>query len=440
MPIQVFNTSGAQQEVTFSASSLLNRWWLAVVLIAMCLLTATAMASQVVGEVTLTIGKSKIERAAGESEPQKGGSVQEGDVVRTTDNGHVHIRFIDGARVSVRPNSVFRIHEFKYSPADPAASVVRLSLDSGEARSISGAAAQAAKERFRLNTPLVAIGVKGTDFVTQVSKDIIRVTVNQGAIVMAPFDNGCKVESLGVCNTLRAKELTAEMLGQALVYRLGTADPSFQDVSKVGQIDSTKLLKLNRQLREGSDKLLASDTEAKNPLSAVGANRLIWGRWARDPIANDNLTVPFLEALRGNEVTVGDGYYFLFREPSNVNLLPTLTTKTDFGLKSSSAYYRNASNEMVPAAVQSGSLSIDFGAKTFATQLGLSAEGTGLQSYSQSGAINAGTGIFLGRSGPEAAPTSTLAGAISLDARQVGYLFKTQIGRGTFVGATLWGR
>ena len=440
MSNKVFNTSGAQLAATFSASLMLNRLWSAVALCLMCLLTPTAMASLVVGEVTLTIGKSKIERAAGEAEPQKGGSVQEGDVVRTSDNGHVHIRFIDGARVSVRPNSVFRIHEFKYSPADPAASVVRLSLDSGEARSISGAAAQAAKERFRLNTPLVAIGVKGTDFVTQVSKDIIRVTVNQGAIVMAPFDNGCRVESLGVCNTLRAKELTAEMLGQALVYRLGTADPSFQDVSKVGQIDSTKLLKLNRQLREGSDKLLASDTEAKNPLSAVGANRLIWGRWARDPIANDNLTVPFLEALRGNEVTVGDGYYFLFREPSNVNLLPTLTTKTDFGLKSSSAYYRNAANEMVPASVQSGSLSIDFGAKTFATQLGLSAEGTGLQSYSQTGTINAGTGIFLGRSGPEAAPTSSLAGAISLDARQVGYLFKTQIGRGTFVGATLWGR
>jgi hypothetical protein len=144
--------------------------------------------------------------------------------------------------------------------------------------------------------------------------------------------------------------------------------------------------------------------------------------------------------MRGNEVTVGDGYYFLFREPSNVNLLPTLTTKADFGLKSSSAYYRNAANEMVPASVQSGSLSIDFGAKTYATQLGLSAEGTGLQSYAQSGTLNAATGIFLGRSGPEVAATSSLAGAISLDARQAGYLFKTQIGRGTFVGATLWGR
>ena len=405
-----------------------------------CAFTPWVHAAQVVGEVTLIIGKASIERSSGNSEPQKGGSVQEGDVIRTNDNGHVHIRFIDGALVSVRPNSVFRIHEFKYSPSDPAASVVRLSLDAGEARSISGAAAQAAKERFRLNTPLVAIGVKGTDFVTQVSKDVIRVTVNQGAIVMAPFDSLCKADALGICNTLRAKELTAEMLGQALVYRLGSPDPSFQNVGKPGQADSTKLLQLDRQVREAADKPLASDTETKNPLNAVGSNRLIWGRWARDPIANDQLTFPFLEAMRGNEVTVGDGYYFLFREPSQINLLPTLSTKTDFGLKSSSAYYRNAANEMVPATVVSGSLSIDFGAKTFATQLGLSAEGTGLQSFSQSGSINPNTGIFLGRAGPEAAPSSSLAGAISLDARQAGYLFKTQIGRGSFVGATLWGR
>ena len=399
-----------------------------------------AQAAQVVGEVTLTIGKSKIERSTQEAEPQKGSSVQEGDVIRTTDNGHVHIRFIDGARVSVRPNSVFRIHEFKYSPANPTASVVRLSLDAGEARSISGAAAQAAKERFRLNTPLVAIGVKGTDFVTQVSKDVIRVTVNQGAIVMAPFDSACKADALGVCNTARAKELTAEMLGQALVYRLGSTDPSFQNVSKPGQADNNKLLQLDRQVRDAFDKPLASDTEAKNPLNAIGSNRLIWGRWARDPIANDNLTVPFLDALRGNEVTVGDGYYFLFREPTNINVLPTLTTKTDFGLKSSSAYFRNVANEMVPATVANGSLSIDFGGKTFATQLSLSAEGTGLQTFSQSGSINSKTGIFLGRSGPETSPTGSLAGAISLDARQAGYLFKTQVGRGTFVGATLWGR
>ena len=430
-----------QATQTTSAERLLKRVAACFAGMIFLAMAGVASASQVVGEVTLTIGKSKIERTASEAEPQKGGSIQEGDVIRTSDNGHVHIRFIDGARVSVRPNSVFRIHEFKYSPADPAASVVRLSLDSGEARSISGAAAQAAKERFRLNTPLVAIGVKGTDFVTQVSKDTIRVTVNQGAIVMAPFDRSCKAETLGVCTSTRAKELTAEMLGQALIYRLGSVNPSLQSIGKPGQTDATRVLLLDRQIRDGADKPLASETEAKNPLNAVAATNLIWGRWARDPIAGDSMTLPFLEALKGNEVTVGDGYYFLFREPSNVNLLPTLTTKVDFGLKSSSAYYRNAANEMMPAVVQSGSLGLDFGSKTFATSLNLSSQGVGIQTFTQSGTINPSTGIFLSNSiNTGNTANGSVAGAVTLDARQAGFVFKAPIGPGSFTGATLWGR
>ena len=430
-----------QATQTTSAERLLKRVAACFAGMIFLAMAGVASASQVVGEVTLTIGKSKIERTASEAEPQKGGSIQEGDVIRTSDNGHVHIRFIDGARVSVRPNSVFRIHEFKYSPADPAASVVRLSLDSGEARSISGAAAQAAKERFRLNTPLVAIGVKGTDFVTQVSKDTIRVTVNQGAIVMAPFDSSCKAETLGVCTSTRAKELTAEMLGQALIYRLGSVNPSLQSIGKPGQTDATRVLLLDRQIRDGADKPLASETEAKNPLNAVAATNLIWGRWARDPIAGDSMTLPFLEALKGNEVTVGDGYYFLFREPSNVNLLPTLTTKVDFGLKSSSAYYRNAANEMMPAVVQSGSLGLDFGSKTFATSLKLSSQGVGIQTFTQSGTINPSTGIFLSNSiNTGNTANGSVAGAVTLDARQAGFVFKAPIGPGSFTGATLWGR
>jgi len=404
----------------------------------------TSPVVQVVGEITLTIGKSSIERADGPTEPQKGGSIREGDVIRTSDSGHVHIKFIDGARVSVRPNSVFRIHEFKYTPTDPAASVVRLSLDSGEARSISGAAAQAAKERFRLNTPLVAIGVKGTDFVTQVGKDVIRVTVNQGAIVMAPFDSACKPEALGVCASSRARELTAEMLGQALIYRLGAADPSFQSMGKPGQSDASRLMLLDRQVREGTEKPLASETEVKNPLNAVAPNKLIWGRWAREAMPSDALTVPFIDALKGNEITVGDGYYFLFRQPAQVNVLPNLSTKVDFSLQSSSAYYRNAGNEIMPATVQSGTLGVDFGNKTFSTSLSMSAQGVSNHTFSQSGALNANTGIFLGSasgaSNASGASGPSLAGALGLDARQAGYFFRSPAGAGSFSGATLWGR
>jgi hypothetical protein len=208
-----------------------------------------------------------------------------------------------------------------------------------------------------------------------------------------------------------------------------------------------RVLLLDRQSREGAERPLASETEAKNPLNAVAATKLIWGRWAKDPIPSDSITVPFLEALKGNEVTVGDGYYFLFREPSKLNVLPSLSTKVDFGLKSSSAYYRNAANEMLPATVQSGTLGVDFANKTFATQLSLSAQGTGSQSFSQSGTLNPGTGIFLSNSNTSSNAnlnSASVAGAITLDARQAGFLFRapvtTSTGAGTFSGATLWGR
>jgi hypothetical protein len=144
-------------------------------------------------------------------------------------------------------------------------------------------------------------------------------------------------------------------------------------------------------------------------------------------------------------VTVGDGYYFLFREPSKLNVLPSLSTKVDFGLKSSSAYYRNAANEMQNATVQSGTLGVDFGNKTFATSLSLNSPSTGVQSFTQSGTLNASTGIFLSNStAASGSNAASVAGAITLDARQAGFLFRapvtTGIGAGTFTGATLWGR
>lgn len=388
-----------------------------------------------VGEVTLAIGQSDIGRETeAAASVQKGNRIREGDVIKTSASGHVHIRFMDGALVSVRPNSVFTIHEFKYNPAEPAASVVRLSLSKGEVRSISGAAAQAAKERFRLNTPLVAIGVKGTDFVTQTGQDATRVTVNQGAIVMAPFDQGCRADALGVCATSRARELTSAMVGMALVYRNGAVDPGLQMTP--GQKDANKLQSQDSQLKDGYDRTTANK-EGLRPEDLVATSHLIWGRWSQTPLANDQLTVGFREALIGNEVTVGDGYYFLFRTPGSPNLLPSLNNQVDFKLTSSSAQHRLSSNEVVPATVNSGALSIDFAQRSYATQLQVSADGIAPQNIQFTGKIDTNTGIFLNSS---TNGTANLGGAITFNARQAGYFFRAPVGNGSLSGATLWGR
>jgi len=389
-----------------------------------------------VGEITLVIGQSDVEREAQPAvQAKKGGAILEGDVIKTSASGHVHIRFVDGALVSVRPNSVFTIHEFKYKATDPAASVVRLSLGKGEVRSISGAAAQAAKDRFRLNTPLVAIGVKGTDFVTQTGADTTRVTVNQGAIVMAPFDQSCRAEALGVCSGSRARELTAEMTGMALVYRNGAADPGFQLAPT--QKDAGKLQPQSGQLKDGADRVSSSSKEGVRPEDVVTPSRLVWGRWSQAPLPGDNLTIGFRGALSGNEVTVGDGYYFLFRNPGSPNLLPSMNNQVDFKLGASSAQYRQPSNEVTAATVDSGKLSIDFAQRSYATQLQVSADGIPTQSLQFSGKVDPNTGIFLGTG---ANGQGSLSGALTLNGRQAGYLFRAPVNNGSLSGATLWGR
>lgn len=405
--------------------------WLVCLLAGALMLPALAWSR--VGEITLVVGQFEIQRPTGPAQNlAKGEAILEGDIIKTSANGHVHIRFVDGALVSVRPNSVFTIHEFRFNPAQPATTVVRLSLDRGEVRSISGQAAQESKDRFRLNTPLVAIGVKGTDFTTQATQGATSVTVNQGAIVMAPFDQSCRAEALGVCTGARAKDLSADMVGMALVYRSGAADPNLQLIS--GQKEPGQVSQLDRQMRDNAERAVSAN---KTPDELLSATRLVWGRWAQTPLPGDALTISFREALQGNEVTVGDGYYFLFRQPNVPNQLPSLGNQATFKLQSSAAQYRTPGNDILPAQVTGGNFSVDFAKRSFDTQLQVQANGIAPQNLQYSGSVDVQTGILLS---PSVNGQGNLAGALGLNGRQAGYFFSSPVGNGSVSGATLWGR
>lgn len=178
----------------------------------LCAFQSVIAAAPPVGEVTLTIGRAVVVSSQGESAlAVRGGKIQAGDRVETSEGGHVHIRFIDGALVSVRPTSRLVIEDYQYDPARPALSTVRFRLDQGVTRAISGEAAHAAKERFRLNTPLVAIGVLGTDFVVRTQVGQTLAAVNQGSIVLAPFGDGCSRSALGPCASPGSRYLSANM-------------------------------------------------------------------------------------------------------------------------------------------------------------------------------------------------------------------------------------
>ena len=188
-------------------------------------------------------------------------------------------------------------------------------------------------------------------------------------------------------------------------------------------------------------------------VNASSQGSLAWGRWGSLNI-QDNLTVPFINALQGRSVTVGDGYYFLFRNELNVpNLLSIQQGVANFSLLNSNAYFLDNGNNISSANVSSGQLGINFSNQTFTTSLSLgavpaapssSSVGTSgpAQTLQSSGKINLNSGVFLSSpgSGVSASSSPTVAGAVSLDTKQAGYIFTVPSVGGQFKGATLWGR
>jgi hypothetical protein len=164
-----------------------------------------------VGAVSLVLGRAYVERGGLQDPDQKasrqrlqaGDAVRVGDRLYTEAGGHVHVRFVDDALVSVRPSSTLDIVRYDYDAKNPSDSAVKFELSEGVARAISGEAAKSARQRFRLNTPIAAIGVRGTDFVVSADALSTRALVNEGSIVVAPFSSECSVEAWGPAQRTR---------------------------------------------------------------------------------------------------------------------------------------------------------------------------------------------------------------------------------------------
>ena len=488
-----------------------------------------------VGSVSFLIGQASVTRSGSSLPITAGMPLQVGDRLLTSLNGHIHVRFVDGAMVSLRPTSTLNIKEYRFDAQTPSNSEVRFELEQGVVRAISGQAAESAKDKFRLNTPLAAIGVKGTDFVVEASGSRVNAIVNQGAIVLAPFDAQCLASALGPCSTQFAKELTAALKGMALTYNMSIPSPQ---LLPMGQLKGSELLNIalpmgaisqsgqlgqsgptanpsNLQLVQSNPENGANSGNAANAgnsgnsgngsnSNSMTANRvqqnqvdgqaystvnqilnktvsdtsLVWGRWgAANP--QDNLTLAFKDAMQNRSVTVGDGYLFLFRQENNVaNLLSAQQGNVNFTLQNSYAYFQDLGNNLNAAKVNSGTLGVNFSTLDVKTTLNLSTQPSAnsvlgssfplvstsasqansqtpqtlSQTLSATAKLNPSSGIFLlsplatppalvsGSSAISTPVSPTVAGALSLDTKQAGYLFTLPTLNGTFKGGTLWGR
>ena len=418
---------------------------------------ANAQSPVVVGEATLVIGQAQIMHTSGQITPvTRGSSVQVGDIIQTEMGGHVHLRFVDGGRVSVRPLSRLQVENYAHSVQQPQLSAIKFTLQEGVVRSITGSWGEAARERFRLNTPLAAIGVKGTDFVVRANAEGTAATVFAGAISVAPLQGAC-ASTLGPCAGSTERLLSEDMKGQMVeLARLQTAPRLVPAVdlmvaSLPQTLAPTVIAKApapdNTVLIAAGDKPLFSEVRIATVVNALGAesatvasaSTLGWARfgWAQK-LSGDDFSQQFETAmLKGTERLGGNGAYTLLRQTldGQATVFAPVSGKAQFQLASVAGnVIRDNGTSFEPVLLNGAALSIDFTQATFATRLQVAGPQLGQDTVQAAGTISS-SGVFQASSG-----NSALQGGLSGNGREAGYAFQKGVPGGVLSGVTLWGR
>ena len=463
----------------------------AFALCAMVCGAAAVAAPAIVGEASLVIGVAHVASADGVARPvARGTLVREGDRIETDAGGHVHLRFVDGARLSVRPSSRLLIENYAHSEQQPELNAIKFRLDVGVVRSITGAWGEASRERFRLNTPVAAIGVKGTDFIASSDADKTLASVFTGAIVVAPLSSKGCAASLGPCQSGLEKLLSETMKGQMIaLYNLDTTPQivALAESMSAGRAPAPGEGRLTTQAAVQPVKSMATDNvpassasstvndktvnnqtlvaivtnnQAKNPVTPPApepplvvptppvvvppaplppptGSQLQWGRmpWAA-ALPADTLSVALEQATAsGRASTLGNGAFSLFRDTPMGAQFAATEASAQFRLAGGTGLLAFEQGRKIEAVtVSGGALSVDFARATFDTRVNISSPRLGTDTVTANGLVRP-NGFMLGQGG-----NAYVAGALSLDGKEAGYFFDKALPAGNVSGITVWGR
>jgi hypothetical protein len=134
-------------------------------------------------EVVHSHGEVQVQRSGAAFEALTSGQVlAAGDVVRTGAQSSAVLRFADGARVMMRPDSVLKIERTaKLGDSDVVDTQLRLESGSVDSR-VPPSKDPLHAPRFEIRTPLANLGVRGTDFRTTASANQSAVEVLEGTV------------------------------------------------------------------------------------------------------------------------------------------------------------------------------------------------------------------------------------------------------------------
>lgn len=157
------------------------------------LVSSFSQATESVGKVILSFGQNVAVSTAGDQRTLKRqADVFANDLLKTSAKGRLQIRFTDGSRLSLKPNTEFKIDDYRFDEANPEDGKAIYKLLKGGMRTISGKIGKVDKEDYKLDAVVATIGIRGTDFSVNKAGERITGSVNQGKINVAAKQGGSR--------------------------------------------------------------------------------------------------------------------------------------------------------------------------------------------------------------------------------------------------------
>lgn len=398
-----------------------------------------------------------------------GDAVSEGEEIATGKDGYVYLRTVDNGLLILRPSTRARIVAYHVDRENPANTRIKFELLSGVARSVSGDAVKLARQNFRFNTPVAAIGVRGTDFTVYTDQQTSRVTVISGGIVVSGFGGACSPEGNGPCEHATSRELSATQVGQMLEVARGRAVPQLMAASSALAPDAVSPPRSDEPLAKGGATTPTSSIDVSLdpkkaqtilqgaaapvvtppvvipppvvvvPMPVEPESKIVWGRWAVVLDQPATIDPAQLAANKAQRVTQ-DSNFSIYRTNGAAWAPPEQGTM-GFALKQSEAYVRTEeTGQMSAAHLENGKLNVDFGKATFATSFDLLSDAERFKLQAQG--VMTRDGQLLGNN-QFAAPTNmNVNGALGPEnGTSAAYIFSTRLDEKRIAsGVTFWGK
>lgn len=138
-----------------------------------------------VGEVTHTSGALFALRGKQQMALNQNSSIESGDTVITEKTTYARLKFIDHSEVTLRPNTTFVVHKLQFQTDKPQQDAAQLGLIKGGLRTLTGLIGKrSSPDSYQMQTPTATIGIRGTDYQLSHDGTELRVSVNEGHILV----------------------------------------------------------------------------------------------------------------------------------------------------------------------------------------------------------------------------------------------------------------